>query len=161
TTLFRSLRGSVLLGFVGVSGIGMYISAALETMNYPRGMGLTLVLLVLCLLAELGSGLLRRQMLGARGTVAGAPGPVGRWFAALLPQRTGRGWVRGEPVAHTAPRTRTGEVRLSPPWDAARRTSTGRQILRCGGIAVSLLVFRSPPVSQAGVLSPVRLGHGM
>ena len=68
-----NLRGSVLLGFVGVSGIGMYISAALETLNYPRGMGLTLVLLILCLLAELVSGLLRRQMLGAKGAVAAPP----------------------------------------------------------------------------------------
>ena len=178
-----NLRGSVLLGFVGVSGIGMYISAALETMNYPRGMGLTLVLLVLCLLAELVSGLVRRQMLGAKSRTAGTSGPFGRWFAALLPRFTERGWVRGRTAEAAAPegkaeaassvstaasteapagpeavrthaadpattsravpgaplRTRTGALRLSPPWGPGRRMSTGWQIVLGVIIAVSLL----------------------
>lgn len=145
-----NLRGSVLLGFVGVSGIGMYISAALETLNYPRGMGLTLVLLLLCLLAELVSGLLRRQMLGAKGAVAGTPGRFGRWFSTLVPQFTAQGWIRGTRTtaaasatarkdAGTALRTAKGDLRLSPPWDGGRRTSTGWQIVLGVIIAVSLL----------------------
>ena len=164
-----NLRGSVLLGFVGVSGIGMYIFAALETLNYPRGMGLTLVLLILCLLAELVSGLLRRQMLGAKGAVAGAPGRFGRWFSTLVPQFTARGWIRGtrtttsasanatttsasstaartsanagsqSRTAGAALRTAQGDLRLSPPWDGRRRTSTGWQIVLGVIIAVSLL----------------------
>ncbi len=160
-----NLRGSVLLGFVGVSGIGMYISASLETLNYPRGMGLTLVLLLLCLLAELVSGLLRRQMLGARGTVAGTPGRFGRWFSTLVPQFTQRGWIRRSRAGGAASdeaitaseattasasaaarrktggplRTAQGDLRLSPPWDGARRTSTGWQIVLGIIIAVSLL----------------------
>ena len=145
-----NLRGSVLLGFVGVSGIGMYISAALETLNYPRGMGLTLVLLLLCLLAELVSGLLRRQMLGAKGAGAGAPSRFGRWFSTLVPQFTARGWIRGTRTTASAPaaarrdsgaalRTAQGDLRLSPPWDGRRRTSTGWQIVLGVIIAVSLL----------------------
>lgn len=154
-----NLRGSVLLGFVGVSGIGMYISAALETLNYPRGMGLTLVLLILCLLAELVSGLLRRQMLGAKGAVAGTPGRFGRWFSTLVPQFTARGWIRGTRTTASASvdattasasaaarkdsgaalRTAKGDLRLSPPWDGGRRTSTGWQIVLGVIIAVSLL----------------------
>lgn len=168
-----NLRGSVLLGFVGVSGIGMYISAALETLNYPRGMGLTLVLLILCLLAELVSGLLRRQMLGAKGAVAGTPGRFGRWFSTLVPQFTARGWIRGTRTTASAAgeattasasatarkdsgaalRTANGDVRLSPPWDGGRRTSTGWQIVLGVIIAVSLLASGIQLGQLAGGLS--------
>src|SRR5690606_39715475 len=55
-----NLRASVILGFVGVAGIGMHISAALDTMNYRLGLGLTLILLIICLAAELLSSLVRQ-----------------------------------------------------------------------------------------------------
>lgn len=134
-----NLRGSVLLGFVGVSGIGMYISAALETMNYPRGLGLTLVLLLLCLLAELVSGVLRRQMLGAKGAAARTPGALSRWVETLRPRLTERGWLRS--TARPAPALRaTGkEPRLTRPWDRARKQSAAWQVLLAGIVAVSLL----------------------
>lgn len=160
-----NLRGSILLGFVGVSGIGMYISAALDTMNYPRGMGLTVVLLVLCLLGELASGLLRRQMLGAKGASTTNRSALSRWFHSLLPQLTERGWLRGgtaEGDAEVASsstdssvdgsatgstrtshgailRTARGTARLTPPWDRQRKRSTTWQILLGALIVVSLL----------------------
>ena len=112
-----NLRGSVILGFVGVSGIGMYISAALETMNYRLGLGLTAVLLVLCLAAELISGLIRRSMFGHTGRSRSS-----RWFAVLTAQLPARGWLRGRDGRRD--RGAEAEVRLSPPWDGTRIRNT-------------------------------------
>lgn len=61
-----NLRNSVLLGYVGVGGIGLAISDALRTLNYPRGVALALIVLVLCLLTELLSGAIRAGL--ARGS---------------------------------------------------------------------------------------------
>lgn len=105
-----NLRGSVILGFVGVAGIGMYISAALETMNYGLGLGLTLVLLVLCLLAELVSGIVRSVQLGHNESSRSS----GRWLTIFLPHLPERGWLRGKPKASPI----TG--RISPPWNRER-----------------------------------------
>lgn len=106
-----NLRSSVILGFVGVAGIGMYISAALETMNYQLGLGLTLILLILCLVAELISGIVRKSQLGQ--TSQRAP-KSRRWLAALLPHLPERGWVRGKDGAAIA------TARISPPWNRER-----------------------------------------
>lgn len=112
-----NLRGSVILGFVGVSGIGLHISAALETMNYRLGLGLTAVLLVLCLAAELVSGLIRKALFGAT-----EPRKRSRWFAALTAQLPERGWLRGREAAGSeAP----AAMRISPPWDRTRVRNTG------------------------------------
>jgi phosphonate transport system permease protein len=131
-----NLRGSVILGFVGVAGIGMYISAALETMNYGRGLGLTIVLLVLCLLAELISNLVRRSLLGSHHQRPKESKSLAV-FAARLPEK---GWLRGthrggDGRSRTAP---AKPVRLSRPWDAARVRSTIRTTVAGLLIVVSL-----------------------
>src|SRR5690606_38163185 len=59
-----NLRTSVILGYVGVGGIGLAMSEALNTMNYQRGMALALVVLVLCVVVELISAALRTALLG-------------------------------------------------------------------------------------------------
>ncbi|SEE82500.1 phosphonate ABC transporter, permease protein PhnE [Ruania alba] len=119
-----NLRGSVILGFVGVSGIGMHISAALETMNYRLGMGLSAVLLVLCLLAELVSGLIRKQMLG--GTDTSRPSRWSSVFRAHLPSPS---WIRSE----------GSTARVSPPWTGRRIRTTGWNVLIVVAVIVSLL----------------------
>lgn len=101
-----NLRASVILGFVGVSGIGMYISAALETMNYRLGLGLTAILLIICLIAELASGLVRRALLGHETSAR-----PNRWLAPFLAHLPERGWLRGN---------RPVEARTTLPWNAAR-----------------------------------------
>lgn len=58
-----NLRISVVLGFVGVDGLGFAIASSLRELDYPRAMALALVVLVLCVLAELLSGALRRGLL--------------------------------------------------------------------------------------------------
>ncbi|QRP43502.1 phosphonate ABC transporter, permease protein PhnE [Amycolatopsis sp. FDAARGOS 1241] len=60
-----NLRISVVLGFVGVDGLGYAIATAFQSLDYPRGMALALVVLILCVAVELLSGAIRRALLRA------------------------------------------------------------------------------------------------
>lgn len=106
-----NLRSSVVLGYVGVGGIGLAISDALNTLNYQRGMALALIVLLLCISLELLSGMLRARLLKG-------PGGSGSW-------------VRG---THDVQRTRSGRVRVSPPWDAER-------LRRAVGLAITVIIL--------------------
>lgn len=94
-----NLRTSVLLGYVGVGGIGLAISDALRVLDYQRGMALAIIVLVLCIVIEMISGVIRAALLGERSSRK-------------------RGWVEtawGRRQAHKAP-----QARLTPPWDMDR-----------------------------------------
>lgn len=131
-----NLRGSVILGFVGVGGIGLELASALNTMNYPRGLAITVILLVLCLGTELLSGIIRTALLGH--TRDRRRSPINRAVAALTARI--RNPIPGTPQA---PRTRTHRgraatpdlTRISPPWDRAR---VGRTIWIAVAIAVGV-----------------------
>jgi phosphonate transport system permease protein len=128
-----NLRGSVLLGFVGVGGIGLEIASALNTLNYRRGLALTSILLALCVATELISGMIRTALLGRdyrRGKptltsrlsrrIRGRRRPTERNLPARpdQPRAVTGGWVHG-PTSGAAP----GSValsRVSPPWNAVR-----------------------------------------
>jgi phosphonate transport system permease protein len=62
-----NLRISVVLGFVGVNGLGYAIATSFQQLDYPRGMALALVVLILCVLVELTSGAIRRALLRGAG----------------------------------------------------------------------------------------------
>ncbi|MDR1117771.1 MAG: ABC transporter permease subunit, partial [Bifidobacteriaceae bacterium] len=68
TTLHRAdinLRGSVVLGYVGVPGLGMEMRNAFAALNYSRGLAVAVVIFGLCLAMEALSSAVRRRMLGA------------------------------------------------------------------------------------------------
>lgn len=67
TVLHRNdinLRGSVVLGYVGVAGLGLEMSYAFKALNYGRGLGIALVIFVLCVVMEIVSSAVRGAMLG-------------------------------------------------------------------------------------------------
>ncbi|MDS1271335.1 phosphonate ABC transporter, permease protein PhnE [Lipingzhangella sp. LS1_29] len=137
-----NLRISVLLGFVGVGGIGLAISQALEIMDYQRGMALALVVLVLCVAMELISGAVRRAVLGPAAAGAAPTGLTGFLSRTVRPRRrTGepqrpspRG---GDPRADSAAALRVGRTR--PPWTARRVLRTGYVAIALGVVAAALL----------------------
>lgn len=116
-----NLRTSVILGYVGVPGIGYYLSGALETMQWQRGMALALWMLMLCVIVELIS-------MGIRAIIM-TPNTGDRSFLGLIKAADRSGWATHEPV-----RTRSGAVRVSPPWDGARW-------IRFGGIGLLLVLL--------------------
>ncbi|MFD6895663.1 phosphonate ABC transporter, permease protein PhnE [Rhodococcus sp. NPDC060086] len=132
-----NLRASVILGYVGVSGIGLELSAALRTMNYQRGMALALFIVALCVIVELVSGALRRMVLGDKA-------PARRGLYTRLRDRVSKaqgGWVDRKPgsvQAPTALRTVDGRYRISPPWTGERIARTVYAALFVLALLVSL-----------------------
>ncbi|MRG58890.1 phosphonate ABC transporter, permease protein PhnE [Agromyces sp. CFH 90414] len=66
-----NLRHSVVLGYVGVAGLGLEMSHAFKSLNYSLGIGIAIVMFVLCVVMEIVSSLIRRAMLGAQPTGRG------------------------------------------------------------------------------------------
>jgi phosphonate transport system permease protein len=117
-----NLRGTVILGVVGVAGLGLELDEALHA--GPSGMRrvipLVLIIIALCLLFEIVSSLLRARLLGVRPTGKGAGATVARAIA----QRTGDRVTGPARPASVAERHERVEAAMHRPWDRARVTST-------------------------------------
>ncbi|MBP6685513.1 MAG: ABC transporter permease subunit [Leucobacter sp.] len=113
-----NLRGSVILGYVGIVGLGREMSFAFKSMNYSLGMGYALVIFALCILMEIVSSAVRASMLGQQPTGRGIGDRLVRRFG---PKRPGR--RRAMPVVAAAGPT-TVAAAMRRPWDAARRRNT-------------------------------------
>jgi len=67
TVLHRNdinLRGSIILGYVGVAGLGYEMWRALATLDYRTAIALAFVMFALCVVMEVVSSSVRRAMLG-------------------------------------------------------------------------------------------------
>ncbi|MGP6173490.1 phosphonate ABC transporter, permease protein PhnE [Corynebacterium sp. A21] len=117
-----NLRASVILGYVGVTGIGMEISNSLNTRNYSEGIAWALIVLVLCLITEMVSGSARAALLGK--DTAKSQGFYGVfWKSAdrLRGRTTASAEKSGKIVlGYEVPRTPAGAIQVSPHWTAGR-----------------------------------------
>lgn len=107
TVLHRNdinLRGSVILGYVGVAGLGLEMSYAFKSLNYSLGLGIALVIFALCVVMEIVSSAVRTVMLGLAPTRRGLGDRMLRRFGV-----TGRRRTADVPAA-----------RLRRPWDYSR-----------------------------------------
>lgn len=133
TVLHRNdinLRGSVVLGYVGVAGLGLEMSHAFKSLNYGLGLGYALVIFVLCVAMEIISSAVRVAMLGER--------DAGKGVFVRLFSRGNRKRVE----AAGSVRSATIEGALRRPWTARRVRNT-----IAGWIAV-LVVIGSVIVSE-------------
>ncbi|GAA1795883.1 phosphonate ABC transporter, permease protein PhnE [Agromyces lapidis] len=134
TVLHRNdinLRGSVVLGYVGVVGLGMEMSFAFKSLNYSLGLGIALVMFALCIVMEVVSSVVRSAMLGVA--------PTGRGLGDRLVRRVRRSRSgsssgldtppssaarpAGTPSSAARPATSL-EAALRRPWDALRIRNT-------------------------------------
>ncbi|MDO5494935.1 MAG: phosphonate ABC transporter, permease protein PhnE [bacterium] len=109
-----NLRVSVILGWVGVSGIGQSLQHALSTQNYQRGMALAVVILALCITVELISGAIRAKLLGRD--------------RARKDRR-----LAGVKPSSRAPEPPVTDRRISPPW-------TGERVARHAYLLLTALI---------------------
>ena len=127
TVLHRNdinLRGSVVLGYVGVAGLGLEMSHAFKSLNYGLGLGIALVIFLLCVAMEIISSSVRIAMLGEKDA---GEGVFVKLFARM---RRGRS-------ASTAPERHFASVAA-----AARRPWTGARLrnLVAGWVAVVVVI---------------------
>lgn len=130
-----NLRGSVILGYVGIVGLGREMSFAFKSMNYSLGMGYALIIFALCILMEIVSSAVRASMLGQQ--------PTGRGIGDRLVRRFGHTRTSEArsalPVVATAGPTTVAEA-MRRPWDAARRRNTAWLTLGALVVVASVLV---------------------
>ncbi|MBF4605897.1 PhnE/PtxC family ABC transporter permease [Curtobacterium sp. VKM Ac-2884] len=122
-----NLRGSVILGYVGIIGLGREMSFAFKSLDYSLGIGYAIVIFALCVLMEIVSSSVRAAMLGVA--------PSGRGIGASAiragmrrrqagDERRQRNSATAEPRATAAPRFATPDDALRRPWTAARVRTT-------------------------------------
>ncbi|RIJ51829.1 phosphate/phosphonate ABC transporter permease, partial [Clavibacter phaseoli] len=92
-----NLRGSAILGYAGVGGLGyaMKVAFAQFPTGYGRGLGIAIVIFALCVLLEVVSSSIRRSALGVR--------PTGRGLGDRIVRRVTRGRADASPSASAAP----------------------------------------------------------
>lgn len=136
TVLHRNdinLRGSVVLGYVGVAGLGLEMSYAFKALNYGKGLGIALVIFVLCVAMEIISSLVRGAMLGQERQTRS-------WIDRLIHPRLGAQGTAG----------RTGRAAwATSPQTAVRRPWTAQRVRNtAAGIVAVLVVLGSVVVSD-------------
>ncbi|MER7281138.1 phosphonate ABC transporter, permease protein PhnE [Dactylosporangium sp. NPDC000244] len=123
TTLHRAdinLRGSVLLGYAGIIGLGYDLRLALESLSYRRAMAFALVIFGLCVVFEIVSTVIRARLLGS----APAGQSLGARLARRLP-RAPRDPGEAPAVPHPqADRAAAVAAAMRRPWSRDRIAST-------------------------------------
>ncbi|HXH34797.1 MAG TPA: phosphonate ABC transporter, permease protein PhnE [Plantibacter sp.] len=117
-----NLRGSVLLGYVGVLGLGRELSLAFKSLDYSLGIGLAIVIFALCVVMEIVSSAVRTGMLGVQPTGRGLGDRVVRRVRAA---RYGRRptTARTMPTSVASPDERIAAAARRP-WTPARLRDT-------------------------------------
>lgn len=138
TVLHRNdinLRGSVVLGYVGVAGLGLEMSYAFKSLNYGKGLGIALVIFILCVAMEIVSSLVRGAMLGQQRQTRS-------WIDRIIHSR-----LRGSSSASASTTARPAWA--ASPQTAVRRPWTAERVRNTSGLIVAVLVvIGSVVVSQ-------------
>ena len=127
TVLHRNdinLRGSVILGYVGVVGLGMEMSFAFKSLDYGLGLGYAVVIFALCVVMEVVSSAVRAAMLGISPTGRG----LGDRILRGLRQSRNRAAGTGTPGSAI-------DAQLHRPWTRNRVRDTA-----WGWIATAVIV---------------------
>ena len=138
TVLHRNdinLRGSVVLGYVGVAGLGLEMSYAFKSLNYGKGLGIALVIFLLCVAMEIISSLVRGAMLGQERQTRS-------WIDRLIHPRLGTAAATAAASARRAAWATSPQTAVRRPWTPERVRNTV-----AGAIAV-LVVLGSVIVSD-------------
>lgn len=136
TVLHRNdinLRGSVVLGYVGVAGLGLEMSYAFKSLNYGKGLGIALVIFVLCVAMEIISSLVRGAMLGQERQTRS-------WIDRIIHPRLG-GAAASAPTGRPA-WAQSPQTAVRRPWTAQRVRNTA------AGVVAVLVVLGSVIVSD-------------
>lgn len=129
-----NLRGSAILGYAGVGGLGYAMRIAFEDFpaGYGRGLGIALVIFAMCVVLEIVSSAMRRMLLG--GSSAGRG--LGDRITGFLMRRSRSAPDRD---AHAlAPDAVDVESMMRRPWTAGRVRSSSWAL---GAIAFVVLCW--------------------
>ena len=147
-----NLRGTVILGVVGVVGIGYELDGALH--GGPAGMRrvipIVVIIIVLCVLFEIVSSLLRTRLLNVQPTGKGLGDTVARSVrrrAGASRSVSGADAAASGTVSVVQERNQRIEAAMHRPWDRAR---IGNTLWIWAGIAlvIGAFLYAAPDVSK-------------
>lgn len=111
-----NLRETVILGYVGVAGLGLELSNSIHALNYRRAFPIAITIILLCILFEVVSSMVRSRLLGVRPTGKG----VGDALVRAAARRSPRFQAAIEKPGADNDRTAAIEAALARPWTGER-----------------------------------------
>jgi phosphonate transport system permease protein len=112
-----NLRETVILGYVGVAGLGLELSNSIHALNYRRAFPIAITIILLCILFEVVSSIVRSRLLGVR--------PTGKGVGDALVRAAARRSPRFQAAIEKPGDDRTAaiEAALVRPWTGERLAS--------------------------------------
>ena len=114
-----NLRETVILGYVGVAGLGLELSNSIHALNYRRAFPLAITIIVLCILFEIVSSMVRSRLLGVRPTGKG----IGDTLVRAAARRSPRFAASIEKPDVTTDRAAAIQAAMNRPWTGERLAS--------------------------------------
>lgn len=151
SSLYRldlNVAASAVLGFVGAGGIGFELYNTLRTLQYRRGLGVALVVILLVVAVERLSAIVRASIVGHEEDED--------WRKAILGRVLPRRFASSRPAPEAAPAPTEGVPRrLSPPWTVARARRTAGAALAGTLVVLSFFALGAGPFTVLGAIPPL------
>jgi len=104
-----NVRGSAILGYAGVGGLGYAMALAFHQFDYGRGFGIAIVIFALCVALEIVSSTVRRALLGIQ--------PTGRGLGDRIVRAATKGRRAADAPAGASARPTAVASSAAPPAD--------------------------------------------
>ncbi|AYF99473.1 ABC transporter permease subunit [Protaetiibacter intestinalis] len=115
-----NLRETVILGYVGVAGLGLELANSIHALNYRRAFPIALTIIVLCVIFEVVSSIVRSRLLGVRPTGKGPGDALVRGLARRSPRFAA---AIEKPGVASVDRTAAIQAAMNRPWTGERIAS--------------------------------------
>lgn len=125
-----NLRETVILGYVGVSGLGLELANAIHVLNYRRAFPIAITIIALCIVFEIVSSVVRSRLLGVR--------PVGNGIGDSIVRSAAR---RSPAIAAAIQKPGAPADRAVAIQNAMRRPWTGERIASRVAIWIAVAVL--------------------
>lgn len=123
-----NLRDSVILGYIGVAGLGLELRNALYALNYHRAIPIAISIVILCVVFEIVSSIVRSRLLGVA--------PRGKGLGDVIVRAAAN---RSDAVARAIakPGESTASIRIA---NAMHRPWTGDRVANTVAIWITVIV---------------------
>lgn len=125
-----NLRETVILGYVGVAGLGLELSNSIHALNYRRAFPIALTIILLCIVFEIVSSVVRSRLLGVQPAGKG----IGDTLVRAAARRSSRVAAAIEKPGSTPDRAAAIQAAMTRPW-------TGERLASRAAIWIAVLVI--------------------
>ncbi|MDI9892637.1 PhnE/PtxC family ABC transporter permease [Microbacterium sp. IEGM 1404] len=135
-----NLRETVILGYVGVAGLGLELANSIHALNYRRAIPIAITIVVLCIVFEVVSSVVRSRLLG----VSPVGGGVGDRLVRAASRRSAAVASAVRPPEGSVDRTWAIQAAMKQPWTGERIASRVAVWLTVAVLAASFVAAQAP-----------------